>query len=192
MDQPKVYRATARLDITSESFDVDNPTTEVTVEQPPTIDAVREALGKFEGHIMQVPPRISAIKLRGLPAYKRAARGEDFEIKPRPAVIYWMHLHAYAWPEVDFEMCCGRGTYVRSVIRDLGIGLGTGGCLTSLSRTRIGPFKLEASWTIDRIQAAEHGSYLIDLEDAVGMLSDGPVEVPDRPAGAPACSDQPG
>ena len=191
MDQPKVYRATARLDLTSESYDVDNPTTDVTVEQPPTIDAVRETLSTFEGSIMQVPPRFSAIKLRGMPAYKRAARGETFEIEPRPAMVYWMHLHEYSWPELDFEMCCGRGTYVRSVIRDLGIGLKTGGCLTSLVRTQVGPFKLSAAWTIDKMQDADAGAYLIDREEAIAMLSDGSAAVPDRPTLSPPCADQP-
>ena len=145
MDQPKVYRAKARLDVTSESFDSDRPLVPVEVAAVPSPERLQEACKPFEGQIEQIPPRISAVKVGGQPAYKRARRNEPVELAPRPARIYWLHVYRYAWPDLDFELCCGRGTYVRSLIRDLGATLCTGGCLTSLIRTRVGPFTLESS-----------------------------------------------
>ena len=181
MDHPKVYRTTARLDVTSESFDSDRPLMPVPVTSPPGESAVREALAGFEGTIQQVPPGISAIKVGGVPAYKRAGADAQVALAPRPVTIYWLHLHRYDFPVIDFEMCCGRGTYVRSLIRDLGTRLGTGGVLTSLVRTQIGPFKLESAWTLDALKnATDPRAYLIDLLDAKSLFTQSRV-IPPKP-----------
>jgi tRNA pseudouridine55 synthase len=183
MDQPKVYRAAARLDVTSESHDRDSILTPVAVEEPPSRDAIAKALASYEGPIEQIPPQISAVKVGGRPAYKRARTGEPLALKPRTALIYWLHLHAYAWPRIDFEMACGRGTYVRALIRDLGQALSTGGCLTSLTRTCVGPFALDAAWTLERLdQAREPSAYLIPLDRATELLDRRPIPIPPRPA----------
>lgn len=172
MDQPKVYRTTARLDVTSESFDADRPLVPVPVTTPPTEESLRQALHSFEGVTEQVPPQISAVKVGGQPAYRRAWRNQPMELAARPVTIYWLLLHRYVWPELEFEMCCGRGTYVRSLIRDLGARLEAGGCLTSLVRTRVGPFTLEEAWRLDRIQAAPSAEeYLMDLERVRALLT---------------------
>ena len=138
MDHPKVYRTTARLDVTSESYDSDRPHKPVAVNEIPDYDTVKNAIAGFEGTIEQVPPMISALKIKGVPAYKLAGSENAPKLKARPVEIYWMRLHSYDWPVIDFEMACGRGTYVRSVIRDLGEKLGTGGCLTHLTRKAVG------------------------------------------------------
>ncbi len=232
MDQPKVYRAKARLDVTSESFDSDRPLITVDVTHPPTAEEVQEAFRSFEGRIQQVPPIISAIKIGGRPAYKRARDGSlseprpsgsvplvreplvreslhapeprpsenvqnseprpsgsgqhrdhHVELKPRPVDIYWIYVHRYAWPELDFEMCSGRGTYVRALIRDIGNALGTGGCLTSLIRTRVGPFTLDSAWTFDALgEAATPAAYLLDLPRARELLDPNNREIPPRPS----------
>ena len=181
MDQPKVYRATARLDVTSESFDSDRPLIEVPVDTVPDDTTLRQAFSQFEGEIQQVPPTISAIKVGGQPAYKRTRAGKPPKLDPRPVQIYWLHVHRYAWPEVDFEMACGRGTYVRALIRDLGAALRVGGCLTSLCRTAIGPFEVSAAKSFTDLEApdwAQHG--LVDLERARELLS-ADVTIPARP-----------
>ncbi len=182
MDQPKVYRAAARLDVTSESFDSDRPLAPVDVANVPTAQDVRAACQSFEGTIEQVPPKISAIKVGGTPAYKRTRRDPPIELKARSVRIYWLHIHAYNWPEIDFEMCCGRGTYVRSIIRDLGEKLGTGGCLTSLVRRRIGPFSVEEAWSFDGLSSANSPEdYLIELDRARGPLDPGAIHIPAAP-----------
>jgi tRNA pseudouridine55 synthase len=149
----------------------------------PTVAAVQEACTTLEGEIEQVPPQISAIKIAGRPAYKRAARGQPVALEPRPVRVYWLHVHAYTYPEIDFEVCCGRGTYVRSLIRDLGTKLSTGGCLTSLVRGRVGPFEVGDAWTLEALQAvAAPEEYLIDLGRAQQWLDPDSVEIPGRPS----------
>ncbi len=182
MDQPKVYRAAARLDVTSESFDSDRPLVAVTVPAVPTREDVLAACSRFEGLIQQVPPRISAIKVGGVPAYKRAARGQVIALSARPVRIYWLHVHDYTWPTIDFEVCCGRGTYIRSLIHDLGERLGTGGCLTALVRTRVGPFTQAEAWLFDDVaDASSPTEYMTDLDDARRLLDPQALVIPPRP-----------
>ena len=182
MDQPKVYRTTARLDVISESHDSDRPLNPVKVAEEPTLEAVQAACESFEGIIEQVPPQISAVKVGGQPAYKRTARNERVVLAPRAVTVYWLHVHEYSWPQIDFEVCCGRGTYVRSLIRDLGEGLGTGGCLTSLVRRRVGPFIEADAWSLTAMKtASEPEEYLIDVEQARRLLDPSAVVIPNRP-----------
>lgn len=182
MDQPKVYRATARLDVTSGSFDADRELVPVPVTAAPSEARVRAALAGFEGVIRQSPPTISAIKIGGVPSYKLERKGRTAELKPRPVQVYWLQLHRYAYPELDFEMCCGRGTYVRALIRDLGVALSTGGCLTSLVRTRIGPFGQADAWTIDALtEGASPADCLIDLDTCRRWLDPEARTIPARP-----------
>ena len=181
MDHPKVYRTTARLDVTSESFDSDRPLVPVDVTEPPSEETLRTALAGFEGTIQQIPPNISAIKIGGVPSYKLAGTDRQVELAPRPVNIHWLHLHHYEFPTIDFEMCCGRGTYVRSLIRDLGTRLGTGGVLTSLVRTQIGPLKLASAWTLDALRSvADPSSFLIDLAAAKELFGSQKA-IPPRP-----------
>ncbi len=183
MDQPKVYRATARLDVTSESYDSDRPLIDVPVEAVPDAEAVRDACRRFEGAIEQVPPAISAIKVGGRPAYKHNRAGRTVELKARTVQIYWLHIRRYEWPTIDFEMACGRGTYVRALIRDLGAALNTGGCLTSLTRNAIGPFRLEDAHSFADLENADGPeNYLIPLQRARDLLNIRPVAIPPRPA----------
>ncbi len=182
MDQPKVYRCTARLDVTSHSHDSDSALVPYEVSHQPSADEVATALLSFEGEIEQTPPIISAIKIDGVPAYKRAARGQELKLKSRKVRIYWLIVHKYEWPCLDFEMACGRGTYVRSVIRDLGEKLGSGGCLTSLVRRQVGPFRLENSWSLERLeQAAGTSEYVTTLERSRELLAPDLIEIPQRP-----------
>ena len=143
MDLPKAYRAEARLDVTSLSFDSDEPLIDVPAERVPTELEVREAFAAFVGTIEQVPPALSAIKVGGMPAYKHARKGAPVELKARPVRIDRIDVLEYGWPVVTFEMQCGRGTYVRSLIRDVGARLRTGGCLVSLERLAVGPFHVQ-------------------------------------------------
>jgi tRNA pseudouridine55 synthase len=181
MDQPKVYRTTARLDITSSSFDSEGDVQPVTVAQPPTLEQVAAALATFEGEQLQVPPAVSALKVGGVPSYKLARAGVDVQHAGRTVHIYWTHLYAYAWPTVDFEMACGRGTYVRSVIRDLGQRLGTGGCLTGLLRRAVGPLTAENAWTLPKLATAKPSDCILPLGEAEALLARAPAQIPARP-----------
>lgn len=182
MDQPKVYRATARLDVTSSSFDSEGTVESVAVESAPSPEEVAAALISFEGVQQQTPPAVSALKVGGVPSYKLARRGVHVQHAARAVHIYWMHLHAFAWPMLDFEMACGRGTYVRSVIRDLGERLKTGGCLTTLIRKAVGPLHIEKAWTLDKLALASPSDYILPVTTAEALLARTPVEIPSRPA----------
>ena len=182
MDQPKVYRATARLDVTSASFDTEQELVPVPVDAPPTRDAIDAAAVALEGTIEQVPPAFSALKLRGRPAYRIAARGEVPELKARTVQVYWLCVHAYEWPTLDFEMCCGRGTYVRSLIRDWGQALGVGGCLTALTRSAVGRLTLDDALTFDDLEQRPAEQAVMPIDDAKAWLAARPVAIPPRPA----------
>lgn len=180
MDQPKVYRASARLDVTSNTFDVDGAVTPVEVQVRPDEDRVRSVLAGLEGAIDQVPPAVSALKVGGTAAYKLARAGRAVELAARRVQVYWIHLHSYDWPALDFEVACGRGTYIRALIRDVGARLGTGGCLTGLVRRAVGPFQVESGWTLARLEACHTGEYLIPLAQAKSLVEAG-REAPSRP-----------
>lgn len=183
MNQPKFYRAKARLDVTSESFDSDRAHQLVEVSRTPAGAAVREALAAFEGDIAQTPPAISAVKVKGVPAYKLAGTPSAPVLKPRRVHIHWTRLHAFDWPEIDFEVCCGRGTYIRSLIRDLGQALGTGGCLTALTRRMVGPFRLEDAWTLESMATTAPAAFILPLNDVLPLLnSNAPPPAPPDPS----------
>lgn len=180
MDQPKVYRTRARLDVTSKGYDREGGLTPVEVARPPTEEQVRAALRQFEGEIQQVPPAFSALKIGGRAAYELARAGCPPVLPPRKVRIYWLHLWGYAWPEVDFEVACGRGTYIRALIRDIGAALQTGGCITALTRTAVGPLEMRTSWSLERLARGAPEEYLWAWDAARKALaaSDGP---PPRP-----------
>ncbi len=173
MDLPKTYMATARLDLTSISYDSEGATEEVAVERVPDEAAVREAFAGFVGEIAQVPPRRSAVKLGGTPAYKTMNLENPPEIRPRIVRIDAINVLSFDWPVVRFEMICGRGTYVRSVIRDVGEKLETGGCLTALERPAVGPFTMDEALGLDELRerVANGEPYLMPLDEAKGILS---------------------
>lgn len=181
MDQPKVYRTTARLDVTNIGYDMERETISVECPRVPTQKEIIEACSTFEGYIAQVPPERSAVKVRGVPAYKLSARGKTLELRPRRVRIDWICVHKYEWPTIDFEMCCGRGTYVRSLIRDLGAKLGVGGCLETLERKSIGPFTIENAHTVDSMrEQRDNLDFIIRHEQALEMLTNR-KSVPPRP-----------
>ncbi|RMH48408.1 MAG: tRNA pseudouridine(55) synthase TruB [Alphaproteobacteria bacterium] len=141
-DALKCYRFTLRWGIATDSDDAEG---QVIAESPlrPDAAAIRAALPAFTGDIMQVPPRVSAVKVAGERAYDLARAGEAFELAARP-----LHVESFvlrATPDADhaeFELVCGKGGYVRAIARDLGRALGTHAHVTALRRLWAGPFEL--------------------------------------------------
>jgi tRNA pseudouridine55 synthase len=124
-------------------------------------DAVDDRIAELTGDIMQVPSKVSAIKVNGERSYKRARAGEDFELPARPVTVSSFALHdrrdavaADGAPVLDLvvSVVCSSGTYIRALARDLGAALGAGGHLTALRRTRVGPYRLDAARTLDQLQ----------------------------------------
>jgi tRNA pseudouridine55 synthase len=170
MDLPKTYVAAARLDVTSDSFDAERPFIPVDVPTIPTRDDLDRTAQTFVGQIMQAPPAFSAIKVAGRPAYKSAAKGKPLNLKPRPVQVYAFDVLDYAWPEVTFKIDCGRGTYIRSLIRDWGDALSAGGCLTALTRTGVGPFRTDTAIALENLDEHDPANTIIAIETVLTLI----------------------
>jgi tRNA pseudouridine55 synthase len=156
MDGRKEYRFTLRF---GEARSTDDGEGEViaTSDVRPTDEAIRAALGQFTGDIEQMPPAFSALKVGGQRAYDLARAGEPVDLKPRTVTIDRLVL--LARPDVDhadFVVGCGKGTYIRSLGRDLARTLGTVGHLSALRRTAVGPFREEAAISLPKLEALGH------------------------------------
>jgi tRNA pseudouridine55 synthase len=148
-DMGKTYRSTFRLGARSDSDDADGAVTPVAGVREPTAEEVRMALAAFIGVIAQVPPAYSAAKVTGRRAYDLARSGEEVTLSARNVTVYGADVLSYAWPLLEVEVRCGKGTYIRSLARDLGERLGCGGLVQTLRRTRVGPFTVEEALSLD-------------------------------------------
>jgi tRNA pseudouridine55 synthase len=153
-DSGKAYLATILFGTVTDTYDAEGTILRTSRTDDLTLQGVEEALKHFLGPQMQVPPRYSAIKLQGQPAYKRTRSGEEVTLQPRPIVIYALQVSAWNPPFVTLTIECGKGTYIRSLAYDLGEYLGCGASLHSLVRTRSGPFLLSESITLDQLADA--------------------------------------
>jgi tRNA pseudouridine55 synthase len=162
----KTYRATFQLGATSDSDDADGRIVPTTVERLPDREEIERALRTFVGDIEQVPPAYSAAKVTGRRAYKLARRGQAVELAPRRVHIYAIDQLAYAYPRLDLRVHCGKGTYIRSLARDLGERLGCGAYVETLRRERVGSFTADQAITPEAGLAEARG-HLLPLSDAV-------------------------
>jgi tRNA pseudouridine55 synthase len=145
----KTYVSRFRLGATSTTDDADGEVSEVPNAVPPTREQIDAALASFVGTIEQVPPAVSALKVEGLRAHELVRMGEEVRLAPRSVRIDAIRVTGYEWPWLDVEVDCGKGTYIRSIARDLGAKLGVGGMVQTLRRTRIGPFRAEEGTGLD-------------------------------------------
>ncbi|MFG0326132.1 MAG: tRNA pseudouridine(55) synthase TruB [Phycisphaerales bacterium JB037] len=143
MQGEKEYRATIDLSRTSDTDDLEGPVHDAPITTIPTADDITAACAPFIGTIQQTPPAYSAIKVDGKRAYALARAGDAPQLSPRPVTIHAIELEHYEWPEATLRVRSGKGVYLRSLARDLGRALNTGGMLTALVRTRIADFTLE-------------------------------------------------
>ncbi|MEU8267133.1 tRNA pseudouridine(55) synthase TruB [Sphaerisporangium sp. NPDC049002] len=164
----KGYDATIRLGMTTNTDDAEGETLTETSAAHVTDEAVRAGVAALTGPIQQVPPQVSAIKVNGERAYKRARAGEEVQLQARPVTVHAFEITGIRRHgdvvEVDASVSCSSGTYIRSLARDLGTALGVGGHLTRLRRTRVGPYDLSAARTIE--QLAED-CVILPIADAV-------------------------
>lgn len=136
----KSYETTIRLGATSTTDDAEGEFTATVIGGVPTLARIHELLPRFTGEIEQLPPQFSALKVSGRRAHDLARRGEDVPLKPRIVRVDHIELRSYVWPTLSLAIDCGKGTYIRSIARDVGIILGVGGFVEQLRRTRVGPF----------------------------------------------------
>jgi tRNA pseudouridine55 synthase len=154
----KAYTATIRLGQATDTDDAQGVVVASASASAIHEAAVRTAIAALSGDIMQVPSAVSAIKVEGKRAYRRVREGEQVELAARPVTVHRFVATAVARPsaellDVDVEVECSSGTYVRALARDLGAALGVGGHLTALRRTRVGPFALDLARTMDELAA---------------------------------------
>ncbi|GAP48916.1 tRNA pseudouridine(55) synthase TruB [Streptomyces azureus] len=157
----KEYLGTIRLGQNTLTDDAEGEITSATDASEVTRDAIDAGVAKLTGDIMQVPSKVSAIKINGVRSYKRARDGEEFDIPARPVTVSSFGVYdvreavaedGTAVLDLVVSVVCSSGTYIRALARDLGADLGVGGHLTALRRTRVGPYKLDAARTLDQLQ----------------------------------------
>lgn len=148
----KTYEVTMKLGQTSTTGD-DEGEKKAVSDTVPEEKAVLDALKQFTGHIMQTPPQFSAMKINGQRAYKLARAGKEVELEARPVTIYSNELTEYAYPFAKFTSHVSSGTYIRSLVEDLGKELGTGAYMSDLRRTQIDQFDIKDAVTIDELNA---------------------------------------
>ncbi len=157
LDADKRYRATIRLGQRTTTGDAEG---EITEERPVTSDEaqVREALIRFTGEISQLPPMHSALKHQGKPLYEYIRKGEVVERETRQVFIRELNLERWSATELDIDVLCSKGTYIRTLAEDIGEALGCGGHLIALRRTGIGEFNLDSAHTLPELEALDEVS----------------------------------
>ncbi len=156
MDGRKEYRFTLRFGEARSTDDGEGAVT-ATSEDRPGDQAIRAALPRFTGHVEQTPPVFSALKIGGQRAYDLARAGQTVDLKPRQVMIDRLELVSRPDADhADFVVGCGKGTYIRSLGRDLARAVGTVGYLSALRRTAAGPFREEAAISLPKLEALGH------------------------------------
>ena len=141
-DQKKVYSGTMTLGSTTPSYDLETDINQKFSTDHICENILRETTKQFIGEIDQYPPLYSAIKKDGKRLYEYARLGQDIDIKPRKIFIESFNITKFQYQKVDFEVQCGKGTYIRSLANDFGKALNSGAHLSSLRRTKIGDFSI--------------------------------------------------
>lgn len=163
LHQDKAYRATIRLGIITSTDDLEG---EIIASAPVSglsLEAIGAALSMFQGKIQQVPPNYSAIQVQGKRLYDLARAGEKIEVPVRVVEVFKIEILDWRpgdFPELDVEIACSSGTYIRAIARDLGAALKTGGTLATLKRTQSSGFCLADSLSLDELAAQlEQGTF---------------------------------
>src|SRR6266567_869516 len=150
----KAYQAEIVFGVETDTYDSEGAIVRTASTTDLTRARIEQVLQHFTGQQMQLPPRYSAIKLQGQPAYKLARAGEDITLKPRPITIYRLEVIDWLAPRLILAVECSKGTYIRSLAHDIGEQLGCGAYLAALVRTRSGPFSLAESITLEQLAGA--------------------------------------
>jgi tRNA pseudouridine55 synthase len=156
MDGRKVYRFTASWGEERSTDDLEGEVTRRS-QMRPSVAEITAVLARFTGEILQAPPAYSAIRVAGERAYDLARAGEAPELAPRPVQIEALHLVEAAGPDAaSFEVVCGKGTYIRSLARDMGRALGTAAHVSVLRRVAVGPFAETHMISLEKLEELSH------------------------------------
>jgi tRNA pseudouridine55 synthase len=147
----KAYAATVRLGVTTTTDDAEGEVVATASTEGLSDETIRAAFATQVGELDQVPSAVSAIKVDGKRAYQRVREGEDVELAARRVTVHALDVTDVRGADVDIEVRCSSGTYIRAIARDVGAALGVGGHLTALRRTAVGPFDLSRASTLDQL-----------------------------------------
>jgi tRNA pseudouridine55 synthase len=147
----KEYTGTFELGIRTPSFDMETGITDRADYTGISMEQLQSVVLGFTGRQMQTPPMYSAVKHRGKPLYKYARKGKTLDRPPKQIDVTEFSVDSFVPPVVGFRVVCSKGTYIRSLVSDIGEKLGCGAVLTSLRRTRIGGYKIEDALTIEEL-----------------------------------------
>jgi len=168
----KTYLARARLGAMSDTYDAEGKIKLVDNAPDVSYNQFENVLSHFRGDIMQKPPAYSALKRGGRPLYELARAGEQVETEPRPITITRLDLLSFEPPDFEIDVECSRGTYIRSLVHDIGQGLGSGAYLTSLIRTKDGLFDVGKSIRLEELASiADIESRLLSLDWPLELAS---------------------
>lgn len=159
-DLEKVYTGEMILGKTTPSIDLETDFDHETPYENLTEAIIYGLAPTFVGYTNQIPPAYSAIKTQGTRAYKKARQGEATMLTPRQVFIRSFVITSISMPSITFEVTCGKGTYIRSLVRDFGNRLGVGAYLKALCRTRIGSFRLEDAYNVTELRSTLQDAYL--------------------------------
>lgn len=160
----KVYEVTMKLGQTSTTGDDEGDKTQIS-DKKPTQEEINAALKQFTGEIMQTPPAYSAVKVNGQRAYKLAREGKEVVIEPRAVSVFSIEQVEYSYPEVKFIAKVSSGTYVRSLVEDIGKQLATGAYMSGLIRSRVGKFDLEKALQVEDLDGAAITKSIIQIPE---------------------------
>ncbi len=155
-DLDKEYIITMKLGERTDTFDADGKVIERKEDFVITEDKIREVMKNFTGRQMQKVPPFSAVKKNGIPLYKLARKGMDIERPLKEVNIYSIELLEFREPFAKIKVNCSKGTYVRTLVDDIGINLGSFAHITELTRTAAGPFKIEESYTLEDLRKEKY------------------------------------
>ncbi len=172
----KKYKFTIRWGEARDTDDLEGNIIDTSDERP-NVSSIRNILKRFIGKINQVPPIYSAIKISGQRSYKLARGGKDVVLNPRSVFIEDLDLiKVLSKNEASFQLCCGKGVYVRSLARDLAQALGTVGCISSLRRTQVGNFLEKDAISLDQLKVLGHKRAAVSkLQPVEAVLDDIPA-----------------
>ncbi len=152
MGSDKIYRCRLKFGVRTDTGDVTGRTLETSAAPAPESERVWRVISGFAGDHMQTPPMYSALKQKGVPLYKLARQGKTVERQPRPVAIRWIEPLDASGDEASFRVRCSSGTYIRSLVEDIGAAVGGGATMSALTREAIGSFTIDRATPGDRLR----------------------------------------
>ena len=163
LNADKEYEVSVKLGVATDSGDAEGNVIEEKPVEGITRERIDSALDSFRGEIWQMPPMFSALKHNGQPLYKLARRGEVVEREARKQTIFENRIVGVEGTTIDLHLHCSKGTYVRTIVHELGQSLGCGAHVSNLRRTRAGPFHLSDAYTLAQLETAKESHSIRDL-----------------------------